>query len=118
MRGIRNTTNAKVRTAMAVHGLYQWMLAEMLGWSETTLSRALRYEWTDEAQDAVIELINGERDDPAEVREIIKHGGGRTSNYRKDGTIYESQLNHYADEICKQVDYVEAVQYLVKKGYL
>lgn len=115
---MRYKTNMRVRAAMLEYDMPQWVLADLLDTSEQSVSRAFRYEWSDEAQDAVVDFIHGKRTDADAVWNIVKHGGGNTRNCRADGTMYPSQEKAYADRIIQQVEYVEAQELLRRKGYL
>lgn len=115
---MRYKTNLKVRAAMLEYDMPQWVLADLLDVSEQSVSRAFRYEWSEEAQQAAIDFIHGTRTDASEVWNIIKHGGGRTYNCRVDGSFFPSQEKAYADRIVQQVEYVEAQELLRRKGYL
>ena len=115
---MRYKTNRKVRAAMLEYDMPQWVLADLLDVSEQSVSRAFRYEWTEEAQQALIDFIHGTRADATEVWRIVRHGGGRTSNLRKDGTLFPSQEKAYADRVIQQVEYIEAQEALRRKGYL
>lgn len=116
--GVRDKTNMKVRAVMLAYDLPQWVLADMFNVSETSVSRAFRYEWSEEAQQACIDFIKGQRTDAAEVWNKIRKGGGNTRCCKTDGTVYESQEEAYCDRIIRQVEYVEARELLKKKGYL
>lgn len=115
---MRHKTNAKVRAVMLEYDMPQWVLADLLDVGEQSVSRAFRYEWNEEAQQACIDFIRGERTDAQEVWRIIRHGGGVTRNGRKDGTVYPSQEKAYADRIIQQVEYIEAQELLRHKGLL
>lgn len=111
-------TNTKVRAVMLEYDMPQWVLADLLDVAETSISRAFRYEWTEEAQEAVIDFIYGKRTDAETVWSIVRHGGGNTRNCRKDGTLFPSQEKAYADRILQQVEIIEAREALKKQGYL
>ena len=49
--------NKKIRIAMIEHDLKQWELAELLGYSDTHISRLLRHELPAEKQDQIVNLI-------------------------------------------------------------
>ena len=115
---MKNRTNLAVRSAMLEYGMPQWVLADLLDISETTFSRAFRYEWTEEAQKAVIDFIHGTRTDAHEVWQIVKAGGGKTHSCKPDGSLYPSQEKQYADRVIQQVEYIEAQEMLRRKGYL
>ncbi len=52
--------NKRIRTALAVHGVPQWRLAQLLEISEFTLSRKLREELPEEEQEKILALIREE----------------------------------------------------------
>lgn len=111
-------TNMKVRTALLVKQMAQWKFAEILGTSESAISRAFRKEWTQEAQEAAVELIMGERTDREEVWKIIKRGGARDTQRRKDGNLYPSQERAYVEKTIREVEEAEARRELERAGYL
>lgn len=49
--------NSRIRVAMTLHSMKQWELAEIMGMSEASVSRLLRHELPEEAQDRIIEII-------------------------------------------------------------
>lgn len=49
--------NEDVRAAAKAGGVRLWQLAEELGLSESTLSRKLRHEWTDEEKRRAYQVI-------------------------------------------------------------
>ena len=50
-------TNIRIREAMLRTGLKQWQVAEIIGVTEETMSRKMRYELSDKEQDNIIILI-------------------------------------------------------------
>jgi predicted XRE-type DNA-binding protein len=49
--------NFQIRAALKRAGLHQWQLAELLGVSDTTLCRYLRYKLSKESIKAIINII-------------------------------------------------------------
>lgn len=51
-------TNEEIKRTLAMYGIPQWRLAEMLHISESTLYRKLRKELTTEEKEKLLKLIN------------------------------------------------------------
>ncbi len=56
-------TNIEIRKAMVENSLAQWELAELIGISESTMSRKFRREMSDKEQKLIVSIIKS-KDDP------------------------------------------------------
>lgn len=50
--------NIAVREAADKHGLYMYQIAQIMGISESALVKKMRFEWSKEEQQSVIQKIN------------------------------------------------------------
>lgn len=57
MKHNRKPNNVAVRNALTEHGLFTYSLEDILGVSETTVTRMMRHELPKEEQDRIIKLI-------------------------------------------------------------
>lgn len=54
---MRQKFNIKVRDTADKYGLYMYQVAQIMNISESSLVKKMRYEWTPEEQQAVIQKI-------------------------------------------------------------
>ena len=59
--------NIAVREAADKHGLFMYQIAQIMGISESALVKKMRSEWSDEEQQAVIQLIEKHAKDGASL---------------------------------------------------
>lgn len=54
---MKNKFNVAVREAADKHGLYMYQIAQIMGISESALVKKMRFEWSKEEQQSVIQKI-------------------------------------------------------------
>lgn len=104
---MRNRTNLKVRACLMEHGMAQWQLADILRIADNTMSKYMRYEWSEEFQEQMCGIIKGEKFDYLEVRNKLRsYVPKREVSHEKihDEEWYAEQ---YAKYVCDQVKYTE-----------
>ena len=51
-------TNAEIKAELKRWHVYQWQIAEFIGWSEPELSRKFRHELSDNDKTLIVNAIN------------------------------------------------------------
>ena len=54
--------NEDIKEALKKHNIKQWQLADMLGTSESVLSKKLRYELSDQEKKTIMDKIKGAKE--------------------------------------------------------
>lgn len=126
-------TNMVVRGAMAEKGLTQWQLANLFDMSETTISRMFRYEWDEETQRAVAEMIKGVRQDKTKVAEMLsrqspsgkrnaarkkRKEAERTERHNSRMIPGDSSADEYANAVADEVEKRERRRHAVRDGWI
>lgn len=126
-------TNMVVRGAMAEKGLTQWQLANLFDMSETTISRMFRYEWDEETQRAVAEMIKGVRQDKTKVAEMLsmqspsakrnaarkkRKEAERTERHNARMVPGDSSADEYANAVADEVEKRERRRNAVRDGWI
>lgn len=103
----RGTTNMKVRSALREHNMAQWQLANLLKIGESTLASYLRYEWPDELQNLICDIIDGEPFDELKVWAMLRAVKPKTKRGITAERNEEYYVDRYADHIIRQVEFLE-----------
>lgn len=81
----------KVRACLLEHNMVMWQLADILKVGKSTLSVYMRYEWPEELQNLICDIIEGEPFDELKVWKMLR-------------AYY---IEKYADHIIRQVECLE-----------
>lgn len=103
----RRTTNMKVRHALLEHNMAIWKLADILKVGESTLMVYMRYEWPEELQSIVCDIINGEPFDELKVWKMLRDVKPKSKRARTAERDEEYYIDRYAEHIINQVEFLE-----------
>ena len=101
------TTNMKVRLALTEHHMAQWQLADILKVAESTFWGYMRYEWPDELQNIVCDIINGEPFDELKVWAMLRNVKPKTKRELTKKHDEQYYIEQYAEHIIRQVECLE-----------
>jgi len=98
--------NEKIRAALAVNNVRHWQLAELLGISDSVMSKLMRHEMPDEVQDKIVDVINssvkGESFDNSFNRVFMKSRDKRVTGGFKTIEGYARYIARGLDEAEKR----------------
>ena len=118
----RGTTNMKVRACLLEHNIVNWQLAEILkivcidwygidhdctSFGCYALSVYMRYEWPDELQNIICDIIEGEPFDELKVWAMLRDVKPKTKREQTAERDEEYYIEKYADHIIRQVEFLE-----------
>lgn len=103
----RGTTNMKVRACLLEHNMVMWQLADILKVGESTLSVYMRYEWPEELQNLICDIIGGEPFDELKVWAMLRDVKPKTKREHFTERDEQYYVEKYADHIIRQVEFLE-----------
>lgn len=103
----RGTTNMKVRVCLLEHNMARWQLADLLKVGESTMAVYMRYEWPDELQNLICDIIEGEPFDELKVWAMLRDVKPKTKREQTAKRDEEYYIEKYADHIIRQVEFLE-----------
>ena len=83
--------NIRIRSALMNSGMKYCVLAELLGISDSSLSRKLRKELPNDEQERIVNLIREHKCDPHKVRVVLSIEDAARIRKILDSVITESQ---------------------------
>lgn len=83
--------NERIRSALRASGMKYYVLAELLGISDFSLSRKLRKELPDDEQERIISLIREHKCEPRKIRVELSAEDAARIREILDSVITESQ---------------------------